>query len=729
MKKNVLFILFFNFILANNPNIVAESDSTKPIALDAVEVLAESKSITSGMFLRNAEPSDVVSKSELDQFRYTDIHRIVGRIPGVYISEEDGLGLRPNIGVRGTGSLRMEKLNVMEDGVLIAPAPYASPAAYYSPTAGRMESIEVRKGSTQIKHGPFTTGGSLNYISTSIPTSKLNSVSLDIGSFGKSLMQVRSGDSMGKFAYLIELYSDKMDGFKELDGGGDTGYTKTDFMTKLRYSFSESHALEFKYSMTDELSDETYLGLTDADYSDNPLRRYRATALDEMDADHSQVMLSYAAKINDNMSLAIVGYSNDFARNWYKLNKVNGMSLSSITKPTADGWNEFYLLMDAENSADDAYRIKANNREYYSSGVQAVFNVYAGNHDIQAGVRIHSDEMDRFQWEDRYGMQNGKLVMTTQATKGSDSNRIDSAEATALFIEDRFTSGDMTVTAGARYEEITVMRDDWGKTDPDRSETPSQRKHSMDVVVPGIGIEYAINEFQTVSVGVHKGFAPPGPGTSGVTDKAVDPETSMNTEIGFKSNQGLNSLEFTLFTNSYDNLLGADTAASGGGSDELFNGGAVDISGFELYLRRILVDNGRIQMPLELSWTSTNSEFQESFDGFWGEVSKGDELPYLPDTMISLNLGLNVDKLSANISMKKTSEMRTVAGSGRIAESNATDELTIIDLGLRYALQDNIRLSVGINNFMDDDGIAARRPYGARPTMPRSFSLGVDYTF
>ena len=727
MRKLILCIFILSFTYAQN--VVAESDSTKPIALDAVEVLAEAKSITSGMFLRNAEPSDVVSKSELDQFRYTDIHRIVGRIPGVYISEEDGLGLRPNIGVRGTGSLRMEKLNVMEDGVLIAPAPYASPAAYYSPTAGRMESIEIRKGSTQIKHGPFTTGGSLNYISTSIPSSKLNSVSLDIGSFGKTLMQVRSGDTMGNFAYLIELYSDKMDGFKELDGGGDTGYTKTDFLTKLRYSFSESHALEFKYSMTDELSDETYLGLTDADYSDNPLRRYRATALDEMDADHSQIMLSYAAKLNDNMSLAIVGYSNDFARNWYKLNKVNGMSLSSITKPTADGWNEFYLLMDAENSADDAYRIKANNREYYSSGIQAVLNVNAGAHDIQAGLRIHSDEMDRFQWEDRYGMQNGKLVMTTQATKGSDSNRIDSAEATALFVEDRFTTGDMTVTAGARYEEITVMRDDWGKTDPDRSETPSKREHTMDVIVPGIGIEYAINEFQTVSVGVHKGFAPPGPGTSGVTDKAVDPETSMNTEIGFKSNKGLNSLEFTLFMNSYDNLLGADTAASGGGSDELFNGGAVDISGFELYLRRILVDNGRIQMPFELSWTNTSSEFQESFDGFWGDVSKGDELPYLPDTMIALNLGLNVDKLSANISMKKTSEMRTVAGSGSIPKSSATDELTIIDLGMRYALQDNITLSVGINNFMDDDGIAARRPYGARPTMPRSFSLGVDYTF
>ena len=353
----------------------------------------------------------------------------------------------------------------------------------------------------------------------------------------------------------------------------------------------------------------------------------------------------------------------------------------------------------------------------------------AGNHDIQAGLRIHSDEMDRFQWEDRYGMQNGKLVMTTQATKGSDSNRIDSAEATAVFVEDRFTSGDMTVTAGARYEEITVMRDDWGKTDPDRSETPSQRKHTMDVIVPGIGVEYAINEFQTVSVGVHKGFAPPGPGTSGVTDKAVDPETSINTEIGFKSNLGLNSLEFTLFTNSYENLIGADTAASGGGTDELFNGGAVDISGFELYLRRILVDTGSMQIPFEMSWTNTSSEFQESFDGFWGDVSKGDELPYIPDNLITLNLGLNVEKFSSNISLKKTPKMRTVAGSGRLLKSNSTDELTIIDVGLRYSFDDSITLSFNINNFLNDNSIAARRPYGVRPSMPRSVNIGINYIF
>ena len=705
--------------------------SNKPVALDAIDVLVDAASITSGMFLRSVRPSSVVSESELRQFNHTDIHRVVSRIPGVYVQEEDGLGLRPNIGIRGTGLERMEKLNVMEDGIIIAPAPYASPAAYYSPTMGRMQGLEIRKGSTQIKHGPFTTGGSLNYISTAIPSSSLNSVGFMVGSFGKTVLHVKSGNTMGQWGYLFEVYNDMTDGFKELDGGGDSGYSKTDVMAKVRYSMNANHAVEMKVSMTDEISDETYLGLSDDDYTTNPLRRYRASQLDEMDADHSQFVLSYAGKLSDNLTMAVSAYNNEFARNWYKLNKVDGLNLGLIADPAGNA--AAFALMDAMDSDADAYRIKANNREYLSSGVQAVLNWSIENHDIQAGLRIHADEMDRFQWEDRYQMVGGKLNMTTAATPGTDSNRIDSAEATSLYVEDRMTSGNFIVTGGLRYEEITVKREDWGKTDPTRAGDASIKEDTFDVIVPGVSVEYALEDGTTLGYGIHKGFAPHGPGGTKVVDgvtQEVKSEESWNHEWTVRSYEGLNGLELTFFMNKYDNLLGADTAATGGtGSNELYNGGAVDVSGLELYLRRMLMDNGSIQLPIEIAYTKTNTEFRESFDGFWGDVSRGDELPYIPETMVSVNLGVNMDKTSVNIGLKHNSAARTTAGSGRLDDANSTDALTLIDLGVKHSLQNNITLSMGIKNLLDKDAVVARRPYGARPTMPRSISVGVNYNF
>ena len=126
------------------------------IKLSPINVLAD-KSRIGQKFYRIPGSLSIVSKNEVLEFRDTDINKVISQVPGVYLQEEDGYGLRPNIGMRGSGLERSSKINMMEDGVLISPAPYSSPAAYYSPTAGRMESFEIRKGSSQIKYGPHST--------------------------------------------------------------------------------------------------------------------------------------------------------------------------------------------------------------------------------------------------------------------------------------------------------------------------------------------------------------------------------------------------------------------------------------------------------------------------------------------------------------------------------------------------------------------------------------------
>ena len=299
-------------------------------------------------------------------------------VPGVSIYEEDGFGLRPNISLRGTSPERSAKISVMEDGVLIAPAPYSAPAAYYFPSIARMQAVEILKGSSQIQYGPFTTGGAINLVSNQIPNAFKGSLKSSYGSFNTHQTHVRIGDSKSQFGYSLEYLKNNSKGFKDLLNNRNTGFDKNDVVAKFKIKSKETakynQALTFKFQYSDEVSNETYLGLTESDFNESPFARYAASQKDKMTNKHQQFLLTHEINVSNFLKITTSGYYNGFSRNWYKLNDVvvdgDKVKIASIVNNPTAYTPYMDIIRGTSNSAADALLVKANNRAYISNGIQ-----------------------------------------------------------------------------------------------------------------------------------------------------------------------------------------------------------------------------------------------------------------------------------------------------------------------------------------------------------------------
>ncbi|WP_372975228.1 TonB-dependent receptor family protein [Muriicola sp.] len=739
MYKHLLtlgIVLFSSSMLAQNTRLITQPKDSNLIRLDEV-VLSANVILGSKYQAENRTGSAYyISPQELATFNYTDVNRVLRSVPGVNYYEEDGFGLRPNISLRGTSPERSAKITLMEDGVLIAPAPYSAPAAYYFPSVARMQAVEILKGSSQVQYGPYTTGGAINMLSTQIPEDFNAFLSASYGNYNSGRLHAKLGDSKERFGYMIEYLNFNSDGFKNLDSRGNTGFDKNDLVAKFRVNTGRAaslqQSLEFKFQYSDEQSNETYVGLTDADFSTTPFRRYAGTAEDEMINDHKQFMLTHLLAFSDNFHITTNAYYNGFTRNWYKLDGVtlNGerRGVSGILSDPLNNSEYLDVITGAADSPDDALLVKANARGYISKGLQTKFDYHwTGEntfHDVEVGVRYHYDEEDRFQFIDGYRITDGSMIRTSSGVPGTNANRISDATALATFALYRFKYKELTLTPGLRYENIRLGRTDFGTSDIERLGTSlSVRENRTDVWIPGMGFNYNFDKF-SVFGGVHKGFSPP---TSREDEKA---EESINVELGSRFRLNGISGEVIGFYNDYSNLLGSDLAATGGtGSLEQFNAGEVKVQGIEILLNYdFLQSHDKLKLPLTFAYTFTDTEFQSSFgsaEDIWGDVTTGDELPYISKHQFNTTLSLEHKSFDINLSGRYNGEFRTRAGQGPIPSDERVPSSFVLDLAGAYHINPNASLTLNFINMLDEKYAVARVPAGLRPGHPLGAYLGV----
>ncbi len=725
--------LFLTLIVT--PLFAAESPQSR---LDTITITGDAEE-------RERTPGSVhkIDKETLEQWQYIDVHRVLEDTPGVYVRQEDGWGLRPNIGMRGSGSDRSKKIALMEDGVLFAPAPYSAPAAYYFPLMARIQAVEVFKGPAAIKYGPNTVGGAINFVSRDIPVGndeedKNGALDVAFGSFGFGKLHGHYGQSKEQFGWMLEGVHLRADGFKNQDGGGDSGFDKNDLLLKLRYNSDLDadvyHQFDLKIGYADEVSDDSYLGVTDADFEIDPLRRYASGSLDEMVWDHQQYSLSHFFDPGGDFVVNTTAYRREFSRVWDKLNgfSAGAPSLPVIfanpNSPVNQGFYEVLSGQSDSTAPSETLLLGANARDFVAQGIQSQLEwdlkIAGHRHALNIGFRYHEDQIARNHSERGFLMQSGRLVSDGNQKRFTTRNRA-TAEALAIHLQDEVNIGNWTVNGGFRSEFIS--------TEFFNRLTNARVTRDDDIFIPGIGVSYKTTPHLRLLGGINKGFVPAPPGSEAL----VEHEESINYEFGMRYTSPAIRGEAIGFFNDYSNLSGSCTFSSGCATSDLdlgFNAGEVDIWGLETELEKTFASGieGRFTFPVTVNYTYTRSEFKNNFTSprpDLADVKVGDELPYLPEHQLTLKVGMSRHHWRTALAFKYVSEMRATAGTGSPIRTDRSDSQTVVDFSSNYQLSDRGQLYFTIDNVFDDLGVVARRPFGARSGKPRSFLLGYKLDF
>jgi Fe(3+) dicitrate transport protein len=680
---------------------------------------------------RIAGSGTVISNEDLQKTIDTDIHKILSAVPGVFFRTEDGYGLRPNISIRGTSLDRSSKITIMEDGVLVAPAPYTSASAYYFPTTGRIHAVEVLKGPSAITQGPSTIGGALNLISTPIPTEDKGKFVQELGENGMMRTHAVLGGDNGTFGAMVEVHEHSTDGFDSIANvGGDTGFDKSDLLAKFRYT-SGNHEVTLKMLDLDESSDQTYVGLSQSSFNKNPRMRYGMTQYDQMKNDGEQQSITYKGSFG-NVNVIATSWSNDYHRDWFKVDKANngkafGISngINNVIDAANNGNVDAQGILDGTRAVE--VKLKHNNRFYGNEGIQFQLSTDIGNHSVTFGYRDMEDYESRLQnyecFDQSADGKNSALSPCSTGWTGSN-NRLRETDATSYFVQDTITMDKLTLTLGYRSEDYDKVENRWSDAKPTRTiKDPkyNNKKSSGDYSTTGFGATYDVSENLKLVAGFHQGMSPVFNG---------DAEEADNMELGFRYNKETTSVEVIYFASDYANLVAECKNSSGGDCDagDTFSGGEVDVSGLEVDASWVLQRNA-VNYPIAITYTSTDATFDNSFDSdYFGVVASGDDLPYIPSSVLAISAGFITDSgWSGYMRMADHGSSCSTAACGAYENIEA---YSYIDLSLRKRVNENLDVYGVLENATDNEDIAARAPKnGARSQKPQTFKIGFSYKF
>jgi Fe(3+) dicitrate transport protein len=667
---------------------------------------------------------DIIDPKTLEESRPFTSSEVLRKVTGLNVRDEEGFGLRPNIGIRGLNPTRSSKVLLLEDGIPLAYAPYGDNASYYHPPVERFESIEILKGSGQILYGPTTVGGVINYITPMPPVKPAGYVSLTGGNRDYLNGHVNYGFTWGRTGLLFDYTRKQGEGSRRDQRSG-----LNDFNFKSVTTYGTRQALTLKANYYGERSNVTYSGLRLAEYLADP--RQSIFRNDHFSGNRYGASATHALVISNSLVMTTNVYGSIFQRDWWRQSSNSGERPNRL-RTLAGGDPDCTGMSALNTTCGNQGRL----RRYYTRGIEprfrANFRLFGFSNELDFGGRIHFETQERVQ-------QNGDLPNSRSGVTVESNRRRNSAYS--AYVQNRFLFGNLTVTPGLRVEHIKFERTNrlanGGSGVTGRTELTQW--------IPGIGFSYSAAGNTVLFAGMHRGFAPPrtediiNNNTGGSID--LDPELSWNYEAGVRSipHRGVR-LEATYFRMDYENQIVPASLAGGVGAT-LTNGGETLHQGLEFTGR---LDTGALLQSRHNFYVRTaytflpDSKFTgtrfSSVSGFGAVSVSGNRLPYAPQHMLNASVGysnpLGLDTFieAVHVSSQFGDDLNTIEPTAD-GQRGLIPGFTVWNATGNYRVESmHTTFFITVKNLFNDLYIVDRTR-GILPGSPRLLQAGMKFHF
>lgn len=696
---------------------------------DAILELPEVEIVGSADALKSLPGAySVLNQEELFKSHVFNVNEALRKIPGVNVRDEEGFGLRPNIGIRGMNPSRSTKTLLLEDGIPLSYAPYGDNASYYHPPIERFASIEVLKGPAQIMYGPQTISGTINYLTPNPPSKPGGNLSFTGGTREFYDAHFNYGGRVGDFGGLLDITH------KESEGARDNTHADiNDFNVKGVYDINAHNALTLRANYFQEDSQVTYSGITDAEMRNFGIR-YNPFKNDRMQSDRYGTSLTHELNFNDDITLTTNVYWSHFHRDWWR------QASTTTDTQCGDAFRDNRLAGNAVN-VNSCNSAQGRLRDYYAYGVEPRLHV---NHqalgidnELDMGFRAHYEEQFRIQ-------ENG--VSPTARTGTESENNERGTDAYSGFAQNKFIFGDWSLTPGVRIEHVDFSR---------LNNLNNKGGESvLTEILPAFGITHNPNDKITTFFGFHSGFAPPRveDEVSG-TGKPINvgPEKSWNYEFGVRTKPYTGAkLDATLFHADFQQQNAVGSIA--GGTTPLATGQAL-YQGVELFGRQdfgaLFDSDHNVYFQAAYTWVGTSemtSEFKclavdgaipsACVDGMVPGAQEGNRMPYSPKHTLTSTIGyshpsgfdLHLETVFVGQQFSDFANTPKAAANGN-GQLGKIDGYVVLNLGSTYHVKPlNTDVFVSLKNMLDEEYIVDRTR-GILPGSPRLVQAGFKFNF